>query len=634
MFRKLTRIGVVGAAVLAAVGLISTNSAFAAPQGTVTLSPTSGTEASTFSMTPPAGAACTGAGTAGYRWSAYIVSAAVDASTLTYTATGPSAVAGQFTSPMYDSAGGSPVTLKNPAASPVGLINGIPTFSFASLVGQAGLVNGAYKVGIVCTFTGGAVEGGHYWESPITISGVTASGFSWAFGSAPAAPVASLVTYDQTSCTASFTAAAAAPPATYTASITPGAIASQTVTPGTNFTFSGLTTGTTYSITVTANNGVGSPVPSNIVSCTPNFAPPPAPSPFTAQSGVGQIVLTWTPAPVPAGATLVNHVITVTPTVAGSPFTVPAGTNTLTVTAGPGSYSFSIVANYSSASGNFPGLPGTAVASSNNAQTLIQDLTVVRPNGALVLTQRCGVYGSAAAYSDNVFGALPALAASPANADPDPVNGYTSFPVGSPFNGQPSLDAAGTTGDPLFPQYPYPVDANGNATANYPTHCGINLGTGKLVTTGPRAGQYFAANGRMAQITVVNTNDVDGGWTLNGRMSTFTRTGGGDSFSGNLLGWDPKVTYDSSPNLDGYDMVVNAGGVRQPQASNSTTGLGDVSNETNTTQALALAKSPAFSAATNTGSLGLAVVDARLRLLIPVTANAGTYTGTLTFTTV
>jgi hypothetical protein len=232
------------------------------------------------------------------------------------------------------------------------------------------------------------------------------------------------------------------------------------------------------------------------------------------------------------------------------------------------------------------------------------------------------VYGSADSYTDSTFGALPALAASPANADPGPT-GYSvnGLPVGT-------APTVGAVADPLFEQYPYPVDGNGVATPNYPTHCGIDLGVGKLITSGPRAGQYFTATGRMAQLTVVNTQDVDNGWTLNGRTSTFTRTGGGDSFSGNLLGWNPEVTYDSSPNLDGYDMLVQAGDIRDATSTASTMGLGDISNETNNTLTQSLAKSNAGT------SLGMAVIDARLRLLIPVAANAGTYTGTLTFTTI
>ena len=354
---------------------------------------------------------------------------------------------------------------------------------------------------------------------------------------------------------------------------------------------------------------------------------------MTVSAAPGNLFVNWNNSGDPPGATLTGYIVVAMPSLAGSPFSIAAGTTTLVVAAPPGSYSFTVQATYSAIYVGRVSSP--AAAAFEGAQSIMQVTTVERPAVALVLTQRCGVYGSAPAYSDNVFGALPTLPPLPANADPGP-SGYAfdGLPAGVPFNGQPSLDAAATTGDPLFPQYPYPVDANGDALAHYPTHCGIDLGIGRLVTSGPRAGQYFTANGRIAQVIVVNTQDVDNGWTLNGRMSAFTRTGGGDSFSGNLLGWDPEVTFDSAPNLDGYDMVVVAGGVRQPASTASTTGLGDASNESNTSLSQALAKANGFNAGTNAGSLGMAVLDARLRLLIPVTANAGTYTGTLTLTTI
>ena len=66
-----------------------------------------------------------------------------------------------------------------------------------------------------------------------------------------------------------------------------------------------------------------------------------------------------------------------------------------------------------------------------------------------------------------------------------------------------------TTDDSLFPQYPYPVDANGDSIATYPTNCGITLDTPRLITSGPRAGQYFRTTGRIAQLTVVNTQNID-----------------------------------------------------------------------------------------------------------------------------
>jgi hypothetical protein len=170
---------------------------------------------------------------------------------------------------------------------------------------------------------------------------------------------------------------------------------------------------------------------------------------------------------------------------------------------------------------------------------------------------------------------------------------------------------AGGGADPVFGQYPYPVDANGEPIPSYPTHCGLNLGISKLITSGPEAGKYFRIDGRLNQVTVVDTRNVDAGWNLTGSMSDFVS--GTNSFSGNYLGWTPKASFDSGPTLEGYDMVTTAGGVTQPAfltgMKTSPKNLG--------------------SAAPLKG-LGIAAFDAHLRLLIPVTADNGTYSATLT----
>ena len=226
------------------------------------------------------------------------------------------------------------------------------------------------------------------------------------------------------------------------------------------------------------------------------------------------------------------------------------------------------------------------------------NITINRPPGGLVFTQRCGVHG-ALPFEPDTFGAFGALGALPAST-----NQVGTAPT------TPNITSAG---DSQFAQYPYPVDSNGSPSAVYPTHCGIDLGISKLVTTGSSAGGYFAATGFMNQVTVVDTRDSDPGWAVNGVVSDFVTTGGA-LFSGNYLGWTPVLTSDSGITLEGYDQSVTVTGMVPPNY-----GAG-------------LKTATAMASAAPTKGLGMAVLDARLRLLIPVTAVNGVYRATMTIT--
>ena len=241
----------------------------------------------------------------------------------------------------------------------------------------------------------------------------------------------------------------------------------------------------------------------------------------------------------------------------------------------------------------YVGTSASISATPNAAQVIIQDVTVVRPAGALVLTQRCGVYG-----------ALPIDLASPGFAE------LAALPAAGGLVGTaPTLTVGGGL-DPQFANYPSP------ASPNYSTRCGVDLGTAQYVTSGTLAGQYYAATGRINQVTVSDTRDTDTGWTVNGTMSNFTNVGLGDSFSGNYLGWTPVVTDDSDLTVAGYNQTAVAGATVLP------------------TTAAGLATPKALAATAAGTGLGIASFDARLKLLIPMSARAGTYNGTLTFTVV
>ncbi len=596
--RKLLTQVAAGVAVVAVASLaLLTTSAQALPPGTAAaapgvLSPLTGTNTSSFSFAPPVGAACPGDGPAGYRWRTFFVAASVDPATLTYNASGPVSQGGAYSQPLYTFAGGGTGPF-SPSIT-TGLITGIPAaLSFAN--NTMPVPSGAYNIGYVCTLTtAGVTNTERFWVTPITIANSTATSFDYAFGSgyAPAAPVlgGTLVPGDQT-LNGTFTAASSVPATTgYTVTAVPtsGATVTLPLAAGvTTFSLSGLVNGTSYAVSVVATNTVGSSAPSNIVNGTPNPLPRPAVTLLTGTAGTGIVTLNWV---APTGVAPLDYTIAVSPTtgITGSPFTAAAGATSFVVTGTPGTaYTFTVTPNHTSPYVGTSASVGPVAP--NAAQIIIQDITVVRPAGALVLTQRCGVNG-----------ALPIEPVSP---------GFPSLAgVAASANEVGTAPTFGGLADPQFANYPSP------ASPNYPTRCGVNLGTAQLVTSGTLTGQYYTANGFINQVTVSDTRDDDTGWTVNGTMSAFTAPGA--SFSGNYLGWSPVVSSTSGPTSGGYDQTATAGASVPPDT------------------ATGLATPKALSSAAAGAGLGIASFDARLKLLIPVSARAGTYNGTLTFTVI
>lgn len=588
---------VAGMSALAVVSVaLLTGSAQALPGGTPaagpgTLSPATGTNLSSFNFAPPLGAACPGDGLAGYRWTTFMVASSVDPATLTYNLSGPVSQGGAYTQPLYTTTGTS-VVARTPGISS-GLITPIPAaFDFANVTMP--VPNGAYNIGYACTLnTLGVTNTERFWVTPITISNSTATSFNYGFGAVPAAPVvAGTLTAGDQSLGGSFTHGASTPATTgYTVTAVPTAGATVTLAlaaGATSFSLTGLVNATQYAVSIVATNSTGSSVASNTVNGTPNPGSRPAVTNLSVVPGTGDAALSWT---APTGVAPLGYDIVVSPSVAGSPFTALAGATGYTVTgltAGT-NYTFTVTPTHPAP---YVGTSATISAVPNAAQVIIQDITVIRPAGALVLTQRCGVYG-----------ALPLEPASP---------GFDNLPALSA-----SVDRVGTAPtiiggapDPQFPNYPSP------SSPNYPTRCGVDLATGQLVTSGPLAGQYYTASGRLNQVTVSDTRDTDSGWTVNGTMSAFTVAGGGASFSGNYLGWTPVVADDSDPTSGGYDQTAVAGSNVLPDT------------------ATGLATPKVLSSAAGGAGLGVASFDARLKLLIPITARAGTYNGTMTLTVI
>lgn len=231
---------------------------------------------------------------------------------------------------------------------------------------------------------------------------------------------------------------------------------------------------------------------------------------------------------------------------------------------------------------------------------VLQRIDVTRPVGALILTQRCGVAGG---LPDD-----PAVAGFPGYPIDLPAVAARPDTVGTPPRLAP--DGSGPP-DPEFDDYPFPDPAT------YPTTCGVDLGTASIVRNGPIAGEYFAADGRLDQVTVVDTRDADAGWTLSATMSAFTDLAA--SFSGNYAGWTPVITR-TSPPTPIYTTVATAGPAVQPGS-----GIGVGSG---------LADGSLMASADVGEGLGVVAVDARFKVLIPVGTPTADYTGTLSFSLV
>ena len=227
------------AAVVGAVGIV-TGAVQALPPGTAptpgqTVSPTSGSESTTFTLSLVApNNVCPGdTATGGFRWNQYITSAAVDAGTLTWNSSGPvlpaGAPAGSIAQPLYSTTGTAQVN-RNTAAT-TGQVTGTSTLNLALNT----LTAGQYKIGFACS-KAGLTE--RYWQTPITVS-ASGSGISWAVDT-----YALTVTKAGTG-----TGSVSSSPtgincgSTCTASFTQGSSVTLTATPDTGSTFAGFTGG-------------------------------------------------------------------------------------------------------------------------------------------------------------------------------------------------------------------------------------------------------------------------------------------------------------------------------------------------------------------------------------------------------
>ena len=146
----------------------------ATDNGTATLTQSSGTGATNFTINLGGSASCPGDGIAGYRWQTFMIPAAADIdATLTFGNNGPTAVGSEFRQPLWDTLG-SPVVQKLPdiavAPATTGGISGIPNFNF-EVYSPGNIPNGTYKIGVACTLGPASVtQLKSYWSQRITIT--------------------------------------------------------------------------------------------------------------------------------------------------------------------------------------------------------------------------------------------------------------------------------------------------------------------------------------------------------------------------------------------------------------------------------------------------------------------------------
>ena len=230
-FTSLRASGLLLAAVvlLAILGIVNALPASGATNnGTATLTQSSGTGATNFTINLGGSATCPGDGNAGYRWQTFMIPAAADIdATLTFGSSGPTAVGAEFRQPLFDISG-SPVVAKLPdiavAPATTGGISGIPNFNF-EVFSPTNIPDGDYNIGVACTLgAAGSTQLKSYWSQQITITNDPTNQDNAKVDWTTSAPVSTTTT------TAAPTTTTTADPTTTTSTTTVGQSTSTTTT--------------------------------------------------------------------------------------------------------------------------------------------------------------------------------------------------------------------------------------------------------------------------------------------------------------------------------------------------------------------------------------------------------------------
>jgi hypothetical protein len=178
----------------AAAGTVAVGGAQAASADTISnVNPANGASNTTFTLTLPPGAACTGDSAHNYHLYSY----AVDASKVPVSAiptsinfsTGQPVVNG-VNQPVLIDSGGSPYgpinTLPGSTTNPQGDVPTPPQFNWSPYANADfgtgfDLYPGTFNMGIACADVNGAVDGNHFWNTQVTFTALQTNpnDFTW-----------------------------------------------------------------------------------------------------------------------------------------------------------------------------------------------------------------------------------------------------------------------------------------------------------------------------------------------------------------------------------------------------------------------------------------------------------------------